>query len=386
MKVLLVDDERLALMQLERMLKELDDIEVVGAFLDPTQALQMASSLQPDVVFMDIQMPEINGLQAAERLQPICPQADIVFVTAYDEYALQAFDLNAVDYVLKPLLRARLAKTVDRLKRRRGRVPEPVVDSVKPVLIRCFHTLQVEYPQQMPEALKWRTSKAQELFVYMLHHRGQLVRRGMLLEMLWPDYDQNKANTHLHTTIYQVRQCLKKAVIDIHIQSMSAEDGYMLDAKGVRIDVFEWEQELRMLETIDRDNISKHQQLLELYRGAYLADYEYIWVENERERLRLLWIQHAQRLAEYYSNHQNPMEAVKVYQRIQQQYPYYEESYLALMKLYDWLEERASVEEQYRRLNVMLVSELDLSPQEKIVEWYSQWKQRHAHARVAGEG
>ncbi|MCS7459163.1 response regulator [Paenibacillus doosanensis] len=376
MKAMLVDDENLALLQLRKMLKEIDGIEVTGAYQDAMAAIEAAKADAPDVVFLDIHMPEIYGLKAAEMLQEICPDIEIVFVTAYDDYAVQAFELNALDYVLKPVRRERLTRTVQRLLQHAGDHPKAPPAS-RVALIRCLQTMQIELPGLGPETVKWRTSKAQELFAYLLHHRGQLVRKGALLDLLWPDFDIPKATTHLYTTIYQVRQDLKRMGVNIEIRSLSIKESYVLDASRVRIDADEWEQELRRLEPLSAANVYEHQRVMDLYAGDYMADNDYLWAENERQRLRMLWLQHAQRLGDYYVQHERPSEAIAVFLRMQQQYPYYEGSYLALMKLHAWFKDRAAVEEQHRLLSLVL-EELDVAPNESISQWYTEWKSQSA--------
>ncbi|WP_240418433.1 response regulator [Paenibacillus periandrae] len=382
MKALLVDDERLALIQLEKMLKELADIQIVGTSMNPLQAIEMAGELMPDVIFMDIQMPELSGLQAAELLQDICPSAEIVFVTAFDEYAIQAFELQALDYVLKPLQRKRLLKTLHRLKQKH--VPTPSVPTLgEPVSIRCFPSLQIEYKEdQAEELIKWRTTKGQELFAYLLHHRGQLVRKSELLDLLWPDIDPKKATTLLYTTIYQIRQNLKRNAIDIPIQSLSAEEGYMLDAGRVRLESDEWEHNLRMLEHVNVNNLAAHQRVLDMYRGEYLGKHDYLWAEGDRQRMAMRWLHHAQQVAECYSQNGMWSEAVQVYHRIQQEQPLSEDSFFALMKLYDLMGQRASVEEQYQLLLKMLEQELNLEPKGEITHWFECWRQQVSEARA----
>ncbi|WP_028551686.1 response regulator [Paenibacillus sp. UNC451MF] len=372
MKAMLVDDERLALMQLDKLLKEIPGIEIIGTYLEPSQAIEAVGTLQPDVVFLDIHMPEIYGLKAAELMQEACPSVEIVFVTAYDEYAVQAFELNALDYVMKPIQRERLVRTVQRLQQSLVDNPKQAVQSSS-LLIRCLQTMQIELPGNEPVTLKWRTAKAQELFAFLLHHRGQLVRKGDLFEMLWPDFPLEKATTHLYTTIYQVRQDLKRMGADIEIRSLSIKEGYVLDASRVRIDVEEWEQALRRLGVVTADNLHEQQQLVDRYSGDYLADCDYLWAENERQRLRTLWLQQVLLLGDYYTRQGMISEAMRVYHRMQQQYPYYEESYFALMQLYSILNERTAVEEQYKQLT-SIMQELDVLPNEKIVIWYEQWK------------
>ncbi|TBL77285.1 response regulator [Paenibacillus thalictri] len=372
-KVMLVDDEQLALIQLRKMLQEMTGFEIVGAYLDPVEAIEMASVLRPDVVFLDIHLPEIFGLRAAEMLNDTCPDVEIVFITAYDEHAVEAFTLNALDYVLKPLQRSRLAITVERLKisiesKRKDR------KTSDPVRIHCLQTLQIEFPGQQPETMKWRTSKAQELFTFMFHHRGQLVRKSELFELLWSDFDVPKAMTHLYTTIYQVRQDLKRIGVNIVIRSLSIKDGYVLDAAGICIDTVEWERELRRLSPVSDTNVAEHQRVMDMYRGDYLQDAGYLWSENERQRLRTLWLQHVQLLGDYYVRQGRMTEALAVYHRMQIQCPYYEESYFCLMKLYDELEDRVAVEEQYKRLTLVLSEALDTVPSPKTEVWYAKWK------------
>ena len=95
MRAIIVDDERLSLDYLERLLDERPEVTLVATYTDPHQALAGIEELEPDVVFLDIEMPEITGIQLAEQIQTFSPRTKIVFVTAYREYAVQAFDLNA---------------------------------------------------------------------------------------------------------------------------------------------------------------------------------------------------------------------------------------------------------------------------------------------------
>lgn len=114
MRALIVDDERLARNRLRRMLAHFPGIEVVGEAADGEAALARVAELEPDVVFLDVRMPELDGLEVARRLPD---RARVVFTTAYDQYAVEAFDAAAVDYLLKPIEQRRLAAAVDKLER-----------------------------------------------------------------------------------------------------------------------------------------------------------------------------------------------------------------------------------------------------------------------------
>jgi two-component system LytT family response regulator len=114
-KAVIVDDEVLARENIEALLQEEAEIEIVAQCTNGTQVGEAVRRHRPDLLFLDIQMPGLNGLEALARLPAdLVPQ--VVFVTAYDHFALQAFDVQAVDYVLKPFNRARFAEAVARAK------------------------------------------------------------------------------------------------------------------------------------------------------------------------------------------------------------------------------------------------------------------------------
>jgi DNA-binding NarL/FixJ family response regulator len=114
MKALLIDDERLARSELRRLLADFPVISVVGEAANTKQAREQIAALKPDLLFLDVQMPGETGMQLLESLEP--PVPEVIFTTAYDEFAVKAFELNALDYLLKPVDPARLAAAIERLQ------------------------------------------------------------------------------------------------------------------------------------------------------------------------------------------------------------------------------------------------------------------------------
>lgn len=113
MKALIVDDERLARVELRRLLAAHPEVEIAGEARGPEEALDLISSLSPDLLFLDIQMPGMTGFELLERLEDV-PQ--VIFTTAYDAYAIRAFEVNALDYLMKPIAPARLAAALARVR------------------------------------------------------------------------------------------------------------------------------------------------------------------------------------------------------------------------------------------------------------------------------
>jgi two-component system LytT family response regulator len=120
-KTLLIDDERLARNELRRLLSAFPHIAIVGEASTAKQARELIGSVRPDLVFLDVQMPGETGLELLESLEPPAPR--VIFTTAHDEFAVKAFELNALDYLLKPVDPARLATAVARLEDRPGCAP-----------------------------------------------------------------------------------------------------------------------------------------------------------------------------------------------------------------------------------------------------------------------
>jgi two-component system LytT family response regulator len=116
-RAFVVDDERLAVQRLTRLLTETGRVVVAGSATDPQEALDTLGGMDIDVAFLDIQMPVMTGLELVERLNRDIP---VVFTTAYDRYALEAFAVNSIDYLLKPVESSRLEKALDKLERLRG--------------------------------------------------------------------------------------------------------------------------------------------------------------------------------------------------------------------------------------------------------------------------
>jgi two-component system, LytTR family, response regulator len=120
-RAFIIDDEQLAIERLKRMLVQSGRVDVVGARTDPEAALEALSTTAVDVLFLDIQMPGMTGFDVLERIDAEIP---VIFTTAYDEYALQAFSVNSIDYLLKPVDAERLDRALDKLSRLSGPRPD----------------------------------------------------------------------------------------------------------------------------------------------------------------------------------------------------------------------------------------------------------------------
>lgn len=126
LRVLVVDDEPLAVERLQILLSRLPKVELCGTANEGEAALRLATAMRPDVVLLDIAMPGMDGIDVARSLGAMPQPPLVVFVTAYDSFAVAAFDVDAVDYLLKPIVPDRLARALDRVREHRAEPVAPV--------------------------------------------------------------------------------------------------------------------------------------------------------------------------------------------------------------------------------------------------------------------
>ncbi len=168
MRALIVDDEIYARQELEAMLTETGEFAIVGKCANALEAMQAIRKEKPDVLFLDIQMPVINGFELLGMIDGnLMP--NVVFVTAYDEYALKAFEENALDYLLKPVEKERLLKTVEKLKKRFAEGDKPVFAGPDIKKIPCLQASTIK----LVDAAEVEYVRSGEAGVYVISSGGE---------------------------------------------------------------------------------------------------------------------------------------------------------------------------------------------------------------------
>ncbi len=189
MKVLLADDEPLARERLRLLLSELPDITVVGEAASGREAVEKAGVLRPDTVLLDIQMPEMDGLEAARHLAGFEQPPAVLFTTAYDAHALAAFEAKAVDYVLKPVRRERLAEALGRARRFTGDGARALQGAVQGGARRNHLCASLRGNLRLIALDEIRYLQAEEKYVVVHHARGEdLIEESLkALEQEFPE-------------------------------------------------------------------------------------------------------------------------------------------------------------------------------------------------------
>lgn len=349
MIALIVDDEPLAMKQLYRLLKESRMFSTIVTFNDAVDASEYVKNNAFDIAFLDIEMPIISGIELADSIQSLYPHVHIVFITAFDEYAVKAFEMNALDYIVKPVTKQRLKISIERAQFAKTSAKKEQTKKQKG-MIHCFGSLAFTISTEplKEREVKWRTSKARELFCYLLHYRNKIIRKDIFLDLFWPESDIKRANTQFYSTIYQIRKTLHTICLDIKLTRY--ETGYQLELQDVLVDVDEWETSLQRLGNIKDDNIEKYLEMMGYYTQPYFDHYDYVWAESEKMRLHHLWLQHAQQIVAFLIEKKAYERAIKICYKIQTIDPYQEQIYHTLIDLYNKIGNIEAAIEQYSLL------------------------------------
>lgn len=295
LNICIVDDEHLALQYLDFLLSKIEGVQVTGKFSDSKDLIHHAQEQHIDIVFIDIHMPNMTGIDLAEQLLCIQPSLQIVFVTGYNQYAVKAFELNALDYILKPVQEDRLRLSIERIKERKGSL-----SLQSPYFIRNLGALYF-YKDGQPIEIKWRTAKVKELLTYFIQHHEKSITKGELTQLMWHNLPWEKAHAQLYSTIYQIRKLLEQTEIPIKI--VSQDEFYRIDIREIQVQSIKWKQAaLQLLETGDV-SLRRYLELLREYQGHYLAEMNHVWILEERNDIKSLWMQLLDNLIEYINHH-----------------------------------------------------------------------------------
>jgi two-component SAPR family response regulator len=363
MRVCIIDDEKYAIDVLKNMLESLNDIEFAGTFTDPFNALEQLPSLRADILFLDIEFGDSLGIELADRFSNCSPHTEIIFVTAHPQYALEAFDVNAIDYLLKPVsmprLKRALAKTRNRMEM--GKLKPSQIEA--PLMIQSMGSFHLYDPKGNEVA--WRTRKVKELFAFLWSFQERPVHKTRLIEELWPDLRIDKANTLLHTTVYQLRKTLKETGIGKNPIQLK-NDHYQL--------IVSFESDLAKVEDVCQAFILsdvKVNKLLELYTGDFLAEEGYQWAGNRMEAVRQSVQGYLERyLEESIQKERNHILIEKCFQKLLD-IDLYNETYMyGCLEFYISIKSFHKVDKLYERIKQLYLVELGVEIPHSIKRLY----------------
>lgn len=246
MKILLVDDEKLQLTRLEESVRSVVPSADIVTYTNPVLALNENKNTKIDIAFLDIEMPKLNGIQLAKALKNINPKINIVFVTAFDRFALDAMKMHASGFVTKPVNQEKIFEEINGL-----RYPVELTPTKK-LQIKCFGNFEVFHDGQ---PLKFAYSKSKELFAYLVDREGSAININELNAVLW----EEDHTSYLRNLISDIQKTLAKiGASDVFIKR---HNECYIDTSKVDCDAYEYK--------------NNNPEAIRMYRGEYM--YQYSW-------------------------------------------------------------------------------------------------------------
>ncbi|WP_183192251.1 response regulator [Brevibacillus fluminis] len=370
MKVILVDDEPVMHLILRKMLGKLPDVHVAGAFTDTGSAAAfLREHADVGLAFVDLSMPGESGLAFAARMEVADPALQIVFVTSHKEFALEAYDLSVMDYLVKPVSQERLQKAVNRAQTNR-RVLHPAAPTAVPtesgrIVVTMLGDVVVSNDVGR---VKWISRRCAELFAYLLLGRGKRIPRSMLLTDMFGGMNESNAANYLNTTVYQLRKSLE--AIGIRDVVRSENDGYALALKDAVIDYIEFEKQVDNLLTMESRNVESALQIERLYTGDLFGDKAYVWAIHETERYVEMYTAFVKRLIEVLVSLRDTASASKLLIKLNERNPLDESVLRQRMTICEMTGDKKGLKALYTHYVQLLNRELGIRPSEELIYFY----------------
>jgi len=324
-----------------------------------------------DLAFLDIQIAMDDGLELAHSLRLVYPDLDIVFTTSHAEYAIEAYDVYPLDYMIKPVSRTRLAQTIARAAIRHN-APSAYDGDSPPNRLTIRGLGSFDASSKQAGAVKWISKKSMELFAYLLVHRGQNVSKYRILEDIFPGMPFKNAETYLYTAIYQLRKVLSPHGFKDMV--LSSQEHYRVELDHIDVDFIQFEQGVKELSEIHADNETAALELEKRYTGELFEYKSFVWAATEQERLAILYSSFAKRLASWLLAQKRFREAVQVARRIVARNEFEEEANLLLLNILGAMGDRQSLHQYYEHYKELLLQELGLQPSRLIHRSYERYQ------------
>ena len=307
MKAVVVDDEGPSAEILKRLLEE-NAVEVSACFDMAKDALEYIENNDVDIAFLDIEMPGMNGLEMANHIGKKpgrTRECEVVFVTAFNEYAVDAFRVHALDYLLKPVSKSRLIDTLSRLS------PQALPATPKgSIEIQCFGAFQIAVNG---EKIKFRTKKSEELLALLIDKGSVGISRSEIIDRLWGDFEGDRALVNLNTTLCYARKALSRNGVDLPVlyENSGYRIGTDLISSGFSCDYYSFMECSLSNEIRSKESLEYYEEIARLYKGHYLDANEYNWAARTRLNLKEKYILLVLSISDYYRENGQNIKAVE---------------------------------------------------------------------------
>ncbi|SET34566.1 Two-component response regulator, SAPR family, consists of REC, wHTH and BTAD domains [Natronincola peptidivorans] len=357
-KAIVIDDEWYNLEETSELIDKTGSFQVAGKYQNPLKALEAVKAIQPQVAFIDIDLPEMDGITLAEKLLEQNSAMMIVFITSYNQYAVQAFDLNAIDYILKPIKEERFNRMVERIKNEINMRKQHTAETLK---IKTFEELSVTIGE-LP--VKWQRIKAKELFAYLLMHHGSYVHKERIIENLLPEYEPEKALQILQTSVCKIRNLFSQIKNILRLEYSS--NGYCLIIEEGECDYFQVEAVLSNYKKEDPSTYDAVEKASIVFGNGFLTEEGYLWSMEKDQQLREKLLEALIEIMKTYREKNRKEETIRLLKAITKLAPFEESFNYMLMEIYQKTKNNIAAFNHYQWLEKTLLEEYDTAPSQRI--------------------
>lgn len=250
MKILLVDDEPMMLEEMHFIVRKVcPDAEIICAS-NYKAAIEESTHKAFDVGFLDIEMPEMSGLELAKRLKDRCPGMNIIFATAYSEFAIDAFSMRASGYLLKPVREENVREELANLRM-------PLQRDEKKLFVQCFGNFELFYDGQ---PVKFQRTPAKEVLAYLIDLKGASANTSQICAVLWEDADREN-RSYFRNIMIELKRVLKECHAEKAL--ICKRNFFAIDPKEIECDYYKF--------------LSQDVSYVNSYHGEYMQQYS--WAE-----------------------------------------------------------------------------------------------------------
>ncbi|HDR6271855.1 TPA: response regulator [Bacillus cereus] len=218
-RMIVIDDENPTLALHKILLEKFGPFQVVGIFQSALDAFKNLPKYKYDAILIDVEMPKISGLEFAQNLVNDGIDVPIIFSTAYPNYAVEAFRVQALDYILKPMTPHHVKELNIRLQKYYGLFQKQI--ATNKLIVQLYGDSVVKVGKQV---IKWPTRVTEELFYYFVLNNGRFISKWRIIDDIWSNLEDKRALSNLYNTIYRLRQLFVQLEVPVTIERVN--DGY----------------------------------------------------------------------------------------------------------------------------------------------------------------
>lgn len=359
-RTMIIDNDLAAINHLELTLNKVGLTNIISKETCGLEARENILKLRPELIILDSELKEIDSLALAKEVESKFQDTRFLFLTSREKINVEAFELNHVDFIVKPIEESKVIQSLKKLSPDFSTLNNEVTQ-----LIGCFkHLNYIELHRNgrfKQSNLNWRTRYAKEIFAYLITNHKVNVKKDELIQMLWPEFPTKEAYRNLYMHIHLIRQVLQEAGIPILINNHN--DSYSLYMNGVETD---YEFFLSQIERYKYVDLSKLERAMNLYRGHFLQDENYEWIAYKREKYRLIWLETMEYIIETQKEENMINRAIINALYVQNIDPYLEHTYYILMDLFAEIRDLNSVKIHYEKLAHMLKETYNIKPENDL--------------------